>query len=304
MNTNTRKYVYAVMGATGHIGGRIAKTLLPQAQEVRVLGRELKRLQPLVSLGAKPYPAPFDHAGGLIEAFSGVDAVFVMIPPDYQAQDYRKFQNRIGEAIFQALKNTQVKYVVNLSSVGAHLAERSGVVNGLYDQEQRLNVLSETYLVHLRPAFFMENQFHGIPLIKTQGIIAGSLKTTLAIPMIATQDIAQRAAELLKALTFSGHQSMELLGQRDLSMREIAAVLGKAVGKPSLSYVEATYEDVEKGMIAAGLSPNMASLLNLLNRGFNEGYIRPTEIRSANNTTPTSIETFATTEFAGAYNAS
>ncbi len=51
-------------------------------------------------------------------------------------------------------------------------------------------------------------------------------------PMIATRDIAGRAADLLQDLSWSGSQAVPLLGPRDLSYADAAAVLSDALGRP------------------------------------------------------------------------
>ncbi len=47
--------MYVVTGATGHTGSVIAKRLLAQGKNVRVVGRNSDRLSSLVSLGAEPF---------------------------------------------------------------------------------------------------------------------------------------------------------------------------------------------------------------------------------------------------------
>ncbi len=41
---------------------------------------------------------------------------------------------------------------------------------------------------------------------------------------------------------------MDLLGPRDVSFAEAAKILGAAIGKPDLQYVQFSYEDAEKAM--------------------------------------------------------
>ena len=120
------------------------------------------------------------------------------------------------------------------------------------------------------------------------------------IPMIATRDIAEVAAQLLLRLQFSGHSTRELLGQRDVSMREATRIIGKAIGQEDLPYVQFPYEQAEQAIVGMGFSQDVARSLSEMDRAMNEGRVRPLEGRSAANTTRTSIETFAET-FAAIY---
>jgi uncharacterized protein YbjT (DUF2867 family) len=285
--------MYAITGATGNTGKKIAEVLLAKGKKVRVIGRTAERLRPLADKGAEPFVGSLDDAAFLTRAFTGVKAVYAMIPPNYAAPHFREYQNKLGEAIATSIASAQVPYVVNLSSLGAHLPEKTGPIKGLYDMEQRLNKLERTHVLHLRPTYFMENLFWSMNLIKTMGMNGSPLRGDLLIPMIATTDIAAVATDRLLRLDFLDKSSKELFGQRDLTMPEVTRILGKAIGKPDLPYVQFPYEDAEKAMVGMGLSLDMARSFNELYRAFNDGILKPTEPRSESNTTPTSIEEFA-----------
>ncbi len=293
--------MYVITGATGNIGKPLAEMLLSKGQTVRVIGRSKERLKSLIEKGADPFIGSVDDSSAMARAFDGAKAIFAMIPPDPTAKDTRAHQNKIGEALAKAIVLSGVKHIVNLSSVGAQLPEKVGPVTGLYDQEQRLNHLKEVQVLHLRPAYFMENLLWNIGLIKNMGINGGSLKGGLSIPMIATRDIAADAAERLLHLNFSGKSTRELLDQRDISMSEVTEIIGKAINKADLKYMQFSYEEAEKAMVGMGLSQDYAHSLNELSRAFNEGILKPTEKRMAKNITPTSFEEFAKT-FAAIYN--
>jgi uncharacterized protein YbjT (DUF2867 family) len=200
-------------------------------------------------------------------------------------------------ALGGALEAARVPRVVSLSSVGADLDRDNGPIAGLHDLEQRLDRLAGASVLHLRPGFFMENQLNTIPMMKSMSINGSAMRGDVAIPQIATRDIGEVAAARLLALDFQGHEVQELHGQRDLTMEEATRALGKAVGRPDLKYVPFPYDEARKGLVQAGLTEDLASLYVEMQRGFNEGKVKPTQARSARTTTPTSIETFAETVF-------
>ena len=295
-----RKRTYAVMGATGHIGKVVAESLLEAGNQVRVIGRSADRLKGLVNQGAVPHTGAFDYVDVLTGAFRGVDAVFAMIPPDYNTGDLLGFQDRVGSAIVRALQTTRVQYVVSLSSVGAHLSEKTGPILGLHKQEARLNDIQGLHVIHLRPTYFMENLFSSIPTIQSLGINGSLLRGDLPIPLVATRDIGAKAAEFLTELQFRRHAAFEIFGPRPVTMHEVSTVLGKAIGKPDLKYVQFSYEVVEEAMVGAGMSPDSARLLIEIDRSFNDGLIRPTQPMTQDHLGKTSIEQFAE-EFAAAF---
>jgi hypothetical protein len=76
-------------------------------------------------------------------------------------------------------------------------------------------------------------------------------------------------------------------------------MVGQAIGKP-IRYVQVPLEDVEKGMIQAGLKPSVASLFMEMYRGAGQGLVAPEEGKPVE-LAPTTFETFAKNVFAPAY---
>ena len=218
--------MYVIAGATGNIGSRTADILLSKGEKVRVIGRSAARLQRFVDRGAEAMVGDLKDGDFVTRAFTGATAVFTMVPPDYTAPDFRAYQNRISENLATGISSSGVKYVVNLSSQGADLPEGTGPVLGLRDQEERLNRLEGVNVLHLRPTYFMENLLMNIPLINRMGIAGSAVRGDQKLAMIATRDIAARAAEHLVRRDFTGKGVEDMLGQRDLSLDEAIAVIG------------------------------------------------------------------------------
>jgi hypothetical protein len=127
--------------------------------------------------------------------------------------------------------------------------------------------------------------------------MGGPLRGDLKVPMIATQDIGAVAAEAVLKLEFTGKEAHELLGNRDLSYLEIASVIGKAIGKPDLGYMQLPPAQLKPALLQIGMSSSMTDLLLEMSDALNSGYMAPLERRSGQNTTPTSIETFVAEQF-------
>lgn len=292
--------MYVITGATGNTGGEIARKLLQSGKKVRVIARDKNRLNSLEPLGAEIHQGTLDDSNFLANAFEGAAAVYAMIPTDQSARNLFSYMDRIGESIYSALRKAKVPNVVNLSSIGANLSSGTGPIAGLHHQEERLNQL-EANVLHLRPTFFMENFFVDIPMIREMGIMGSPARPDVILPMIATRDIGDAAADRLNRLDFKGKTVLDLLGPRDVGYAEAAKILGAAIGKPDMPYVQFSYEDAEKGMIQGGLTPDIASKYVEMYRAFNDGLIKPLPRKPENNT-PTTIEEFAKV-FAAAYQA-
>ena len=295
--------MYTVLGATGNIGSVITRTLLEKGEKVRVFGRHGGRLQALVQKGAEAFVGDVADSKALTKAMTGARAAFLMVPPSMRSSDYRADQERASDAILIAAKNAGLRYAVNLSSIGAHVPARTGPILGQHFSEQKLNAIDRLNVLHLRPAYFFENLLPGISMIQMMGIFGGPLKSDLRIPMIATRDIGAYVADRLFKLDFTGKSTQDLLGERDLCMSEVVGVMGKALGKVDLLYIQFPYDEVEKILIHMGTPPKTAAVFTEMFQAFNDGTVVPTETRSAGNTTPTSIESFLKEKFVPAYQA-
>lgn len=290
----------SVMGATGNTGRKIAETLLALGEKVRALGRSKTRLAGIERSGAQGVAGDLTDAAFLAEAFRGADAVYTLLPTDRRSPDYRAEQDRQGEAIVRAIRESGVRYVVALSSVGADLASGTGLIAGLHAHEKRLRRLDKTNLLLLRPVSFFENFYDALGLIKAEGINADSVAADLAVPMVASRDVADIAAKALAARDWRGVVVRELLGPRDLSHSEATRILGEVIGRPGLEYVQLSYAEQEKALVQAGLSESFARLYVEMTRAFNEGKVQPR--RGPANTTPTPFEDFVH-ELAAVYEA-
>lgn len=293
--------MFVVLGASGHTGGVVARKLLAAKQPVRVVGRNADHLKSLVAEGAEFFAAEATDAIGLTKAFKGADAAYVLIPPNVTSSDIRAFQDQVSDAIATAIQNAGVKKVVTLSSVGADKPSGTGPVVGLYNLEQKLNRIDGLNALHLRAGYFMENTLPQTSVIRTLGMAAGPIRADLKVPMIASHDIGEAAADVLLRGDFRGKQAKELLGQRDITYVEVASVIGKAIGNPSLSYVQPPDDQLRDAFVQMGMSANLAGLLLEMAGAMNSGHMKALEPRSTQNTTPTSYETFVEEEFLPAY---
>lgn len=293
--------MFVVLGASGHTGRVVAEKLLAAGKKVRVVGRGAEHLRDLATAGAEVAVANATDAPALTKAFKGAESTYVLIPPDPSNSDYRAFQERVSDAIAVAVQNAGVKNVVSLSSFGADKASGTGPVVGLHNLEQKLNAIDGVNALYLRAGYFMTNTLPQVSVIRMMGSLAGPVRANLKLPLIATQDIGAAAADALLRGDIRGKQTRELQGQRDLDYVEVASIIGKAIGKSGLGYVQAPDEQIKEGMVKMGMSANMAALIIEMAGALNSGHMRALEPRSATNTTPTTFESFVQEQFAPAY---
>jgi uncharacterized protein YbjT (DUF2867 family) len=297
MTSPVSNEMYVILGASGNTGSIITNSLLSAGKKVRVVGRDSGRLQRFVDKGAEAFTADLSDAPAVTKAFSGARAAYLMLPPAKSREE----QERDSDAIAKAVKESGLRYAVHLSSYGAQVAEGAGPVSGLHSSEQKLNAIEGLNVLHLRAAYFMENNLAAIGMIQAMGIFGNALLPDLKIPMAATRDVGDYAAQRLLHLDFSGKQTRELLGERDLSMTEATAVIALGIGKPDLRYQQFPYDQAQQALTQLGVPPKGAAMYIEMYKSINAGVLVPLEPRSRDNTTPTSFEQFVQKFFAPAY---
>lgn len=248
---------YVITGGAGNISKPLALELLKAGHQVTVIGRSLDNLKDLTAAGAKAAIGSVADFDFLVKTFTSADAIYTMVPPTWDAADWKGHIGQQGENYASAIEASGVKKVVNLSSIGAHMETGCGPVSGLFRVEKAYSRLTGVDILHLRPGFFYTNFLANIGMIKHMNFIGGNYGTNSKMVLVHPTDIAATAAKALIALDFTGH-SVQYVVSDEKSPSEIAAILGAAIGKPELPWVDFTDEQNHGGMIQAGLSEEVA----------------------------------------------
>lgn len=293
--------MYVLLGSNGNITSKVAALLLGQGTPVRVVGRNTGSLASVKAAGAEIAAGDIGDADFLAHAFAGATAAYTMIPTDYAAHDMAAEQDRLGNAITRAIAAAGLKRVVNLSSVGANLSSGTGPIAGLHRQERRLNELADVDVLHLRPGYFFENHLIAIEMIRTIGAYADMTAPDSPLPMVATGDIAQVVARELRTPSGKGKHVLHLRAPSLYTMKEATAVLGAAIGKPDLAYVQSDPEQGRAALMQQGFSANAAAQLVEMSAAFSTGRLDGEYDKGPAEITPTTLADFAAAVFRPAF---
>jgi uncharacterized protein YbjT (DUF2867 family) len=208
----------------------VADILLKAGNPVRVVVRDKAKGEAWKKRGAEVALADFADAAALTRAFSGASGVYLMTPPLDQAQDMIEERKPMIAALVKAAKDAAVPHVVVLSSIGAQHKSGTGPIVSLHDLETRLAAAGLRRTV-LRPSYFAENWGGMIPVAEAQGVLPAMMAPERKVPVVATRDIGRAAAAALIDPPASS-RVIALAGPQDLSPADVAAVVGKLLGKP------------------------------------------------------------------------
>ena len=251
---------FTITGSLGNISKPLAESLIKKGHTVTIISSNKSKAKQIEALGAVAAIGSVEDAAFLTETFKGADAVYLMVPPNHTVTDYRAYYNEIAQHYASAIQSSGVKKVVALSSIGAHLQSGTGPIAGLYDTEHILNKLDSVAVTSLRAGFFYTNFYNNTGMIKHAGIIGANYGVDTLLVMVNPADIADAAAEEL--IKPSAGKTIRYVASDEHTASEIAATLGKAIGKPDLPWVEFSNEQSLNGMIQSGLSENIARVYN------------------------------------------
>jgi len=293
---------YILSGSLGNINKPLTQKLVAAGHDVTVISSHEARKPQIEALGAKAAIGSVEDIAFLTETFKGADAVFELIPPPATAPvDWKARIRQIGKTFTDAIKASGVKKVVQLSSIGAHMPEGCGPVSGIHFAELELDTLDGVDVIHLRPGNFYTNLYAMIGLIKHAGILGNNYGADSPIVLVHPNDIAAVAAQELLSLSFTG-KTVRYIASDERTSKEIAAVLGAAIGKPELPYVQFTDEQNLEGIIGAGVPAELARNFVEMGTAIRSGEMFADYKKHKLALSPTKLEDFAK-EFAGAYSA-
>jgi uncharacterized protein YbjT (DUF2867 family) len=264
-------------GSLGHISKPLAKELVQKGHSVTVISSNPEKQKDIETIGAKAAIGTMQDVDFLTATFKGADVVYLMEALGASSffdhnLDYMATINKIANNYKQAIQQSAVKRVVHLSSIGAHTDKGNGMLAFHYNVENILKQLpKDVSIKFMRPVGFYINMFAFIPTIKTQNAIVQNYGGDEKEPWVSPLDIAAVIAEEMEK-PFHGRE-IRYIASDEVSPNEVAKVLGEAIGKPGLKWLQIPDEQMLNGMKAAGMNPEVAKGLVEMNAGRRGGVL-------------------------------
>lgn len=220
-----------VTGATGTIGSQVLENLLASDEAIRVIARDASRLPSGLPDRLEVVEGSSGDPDVVNRAFKGVDALFWLLPPHPDAPSveaaYVDFSRPAADAVVQA----GVKRVVTISALGRGVPGNAGYVTGSLAMED-LFASTGAALRALTMPSFMDNLLHQLGPIRSQGTFYSVISGSLKLPSVATRDIAAVATRWLTDDSWSGINSVPVLGPEDISFDNMAQTVTRVLGRP------------------------------------------------------------------------
>lgn len=272
---------------TGHVGSRVLRLLIQAGVRPTALVRDASRLEPELRRFCDVVEGKQEDEDAVLRATFGADALYWVDPPSDDDDPLDGYE-RFGETAAAAVTANAVPRVVFQSSVGAEVRSGFGEVDGLARTEELLNGTG-AHVTHLRCGYFFTNLLTDLDSIRS-GVLISILPVGHRMPWVDPRDIGEVAVARLLATDWHGRRTLGVHGPQDLSLREVAAIVGAAVGRPLAA--EQISETEYAGMLrGAGLTE--ARIEGILGMSRGQLDFTPEDPRSLMTSTPTSLAAWA-----------
>lgn len=203
----------AVTGATGALGGRVARRLSAHGVPLRMLVRDAARAPHLP--GADPVVAPFADGPAVRAALDGVRTVLMVSASESadRVEQHRTFVDAAAEA--------GVGHLVYISFAGAAPDATFTLARDHWATEQHIRARDLT-ATFLRDNLYADSLPH---LAGADGVIRGPAGDG-RVAAVAQDDIADAAVAVLRDPAAHAGRTYELTGPEALRLDEIADILG------------------------------------------------------------------------------
>ncbi len=318
--------MYIVLtGGAGRITKPLALKLLKEGHAVIIITRSAEHVAELTDpeVGGMAAVGSINDVDFLTKTFTDAEAVYLMVPPDFDKEGLEDWKKQ-GEIYATAVRNSGVKRVVTLSSIGAHLPEGAGPVSGLYHVEQALNNLEGVAVTHVQAAYLYYNFLEMTDMVKHMNTIGENYGGEgFRLAMVDATDVADVIADELTLLFDADagikdvpeavanelnqpqptHYTIRYAVSDERTPNEIASVLGSAVGKPDLKWTVFTDEQAVQGMVQGGVPQKMAESLAEMGHSMHTGkMLEVYQQEKPEITGKVKLEDFAQEQFAPKYN--
>jgi uncharacterized protein YbjT (DUF2867 family) len=278
-----------ITAPTGQIGSKLVAALLQQGEPVRLIVRDPGKLPAEVRERAEIVVGSHRDRDVLDRALDGADALFWLMPAAATASSPYEAYVAASVPGADAVVRHAVPRVVIISALGRGSQIYAGHVSASHAMED----LFRSTAAHVRALAlptFMDNILRQTATIKN-GVISGTLPADFTMPWIATKDIAALAATYLLDHTWTGQDSVEVLGGEDLSYHDIAEILTDVLGTP-IRFEFGDRAAVKQFLVSRGFSEAMAQSMMDMDLAGERGINNATP-RTAGRTTPTTFREFA-----------
>jgi len=290
------KTTFAVVGCAGNVGTSAIQALSKTfggSHTILAVTRDIdgKKAAGLEGPGVQKVKGDMSEKAGLTTTLKGADNILIVSPGVLE-------RAKLATSAYEAAKAAGAKLIVVISVSNAYTDTIFGRQFG--ELEDNIKKLGGPYCF-LRLPLFLENLWANKGSIQAQGAFYGPSKPDAKISSILVSDIGQAVAAIFADPKKHVGKTYNL-SCTPFSNNELAQIFSKAAGK-EVKYVQVPYEGAKQSFMGMGLGLlewQVDGILELYKLGDAGKYSYPDDYQPITGKAPTSVETFVTTQMAGA----
>ena len=285
-----------VVGATGTLGRKIAKTLLASREDVRVMSRSLARTDELKSLGARPVRANLNDPESLEFAVRGAKTVIAsahgLLGRGHESSD--AIDDAGHRALIDASKEAGVDHFIYTSVVNASSDLPIDFWRTKARIERYLQDSGLSYTI-VRPTSFMDThayQLLGKNVIEGKRVVLPG-KGNNPRNFVAAEDVAKVIVGAIRIPALRG-ETIDVGGPENLTNREVVQIFERLSGrKAKITYLALGVLRAMSG-VAGRAHPGVGRIMRMMIiNEMRDQRFDPTMLRTKIPITLTSLESWA-----------
>ena len=245
-----------ITAPTGQIGSELVKRLLQRSEPIRVIVRDPAKLADEVRQRVEIVQGSHADPAVVSKAFEGADSLFWLPPGEVTAPSAHAAYVEFSQPAAAALANSSITRVVGVSALGRGWPTDAGHVTATLAADDLFAATGVAYRA-LACGSLMENTLRQLGSIRSQGMFFGPADGDRQGTAVATTDVADCAAALLRDSAWRGVAEVPLKGPEAISANEMAATMSDVLGRP-VSYHRIDIADLRTAMIGQGVTVGMA----------------------------------------------
>jgi uncharacterized protein YbjT (DUF2867 family) len=251
-----RGIMIVIATPTGQIGRQVLAGALARNAPVRVIARDPARIEPQARERVEIVHGSADDFDTVDAALAGADTVFWLVPPNPRAASLQEHVLDFVRPLCHAINKHGIARVVAVSSLGRGTARNAGQISAIFAMDDLVESTGVNYR-SLCPPGFMENMLWQVGQLRARGTFSLPMSGGRKHPTCATRDIASVAVELLLDDSWSGQDSVPLLGPEDLSCDDQARIMSEVLGR-EIRFEPISAEAHKAALMEHGVSAGLA----------------------------------------------
>lgn len=289
-----------ITDVTSRVGSLLASELLRTGEKVLGIDEERSRMARLISDGMESATGDISDPVFLSSTFADAGTMFLILPLRADRENYRRYFVDVGDSVIKAVRDSKLRNVIFISSMGADEKEEAGLLSGYGDVEEILDTLELENITVVRPGYYMDHLLPKISMIREKDLVGDVINGDTPLYFTDLKDVAVNLASMYRSNSYFGRSKVEMYSDR-MTLRKAVRIIGESIDIPELPFVQMSDQDYRNHLIDQGASASFANMYVEMGHAISRGVMEPSLIDTQVPNLPTRLSDFVQNVFVPAY---